>query len=427
MVDVRAPEMIRPRRNRSVRMRTMTDTPIPAAMFGRRIGIFIAAASVIGALSFGVRSSFGIFLQPISADFGWGREVFAFSIALSSFLWGAAQPFAGMLADRYGSGRVLFVGTLMYAAGTALMAWSSTPLAAHLTIGVLVGLGSAGCGLWIVYSAVARVVTPERRTLALGIISAAGSFGQFAMVPIGQAFLDAYGWQTAFILLGIIVLVMLPMAGVVTGRSETPVVSPQRFRSAMAEAARHRGYLLLNAGFFVCGFHVVFIATHLPAYVTDRGLPAEIGAWTLAVVGLVNIAGSLIAGVLGDRYSKKGVLMLLYLGRALIITAFVLSPATIANTLAFGAAMGLMWFSTVPLTTSLVAQIFGPQYLGTLSGIVFLSHQTGAFLGAWLGGRLFDVTGSYEITWWIAVALGVVAAIIHYPIDERPIERAVPA
>ena len=405
----------------------MIDTHNSAARTGRKIAIFIAAGSVIGALSFGIRSSFGIFLQPISADFGWGREVFAFSIALSSFLWGAAQPFAGMLADRFGSGRVLVAGTLMYAAGTALMAWSSTPLLAHLTVGVLVGLGSAGCGLWIVYTAVSRVVAPERRTLALGIISAAGSFGQFAMVPIGQAFLNAYGWQTAFILLGIISLIMVPMAGAITGRAATPTVSPQRFRSAMAEAAHHRGYLLLNAGFFVCGFHVVFIATHLPAYVVDIGLPAEIGAWTLALVGLVNIAGSLVAGVLGDRFSKKSILTLLYLARALVIAVFVLSPPSIASTLIFGAAMGLLWFSTVPLTSSLVAQIFGPQYMGTLNGIVYLSHQTGAFLGAWLGGRLFDLTGSYEITWWIAVGLGIFAAVIHYPIDERPIERVIPA
>jgi MFS family permease len=405
----------------------MTETATAIFYSRHRIAIFIAAASMIGALSFGIRSSFGIFLQPISADFGWGREIFAFSIALSSLLWGAAQPFAGMLADRYGSGRVLIIGTLMYAVGTALMAWSSTPTQAHLTIGVLVGLGSAGCGLWIVYAAAARVVAPERRTLALGIISAAGSFGQFAMVPIGQAFLVAYGWQTAFILLGIISLFMLPMSAIVTGRAKTPTVSPQGFRSAMTEAARHRGYLLLNAGFFVCGFHVVFIATHLPAYVADRGLPAEIGAWTLAVVGLVNIFGAIISGALGDRHSKKGLLTLLYLGRALVITAFVLSPATIANTLAFGAAMGLLWFSTVPLTTSLVAQIFGSQYLGTLSGIVYLSHQAGAFLGAWLGGRLFDTTGSYDIAWWIAIALGLLAAALHYPIDERPIERTSPA
>lgn len=395
--------------------------------FGRRAVVLIAAAGVITALSFGIRTAFGIFLQPVSADLGWGREIFAFSIALSGLLWGAAQPFAGMLADRFGSGRVLVVGALMYAAGTALMAWSSTPAAAHLTIGVLVGLGSAGCGMWIVYAATARAVAPQRRTLALGIVSAAGSFGQFAMVPIGQAFLDAYGWRTAFILLGIVALVMLPMAGAVTGRAAAPRVSPQRFRSAMAEAARHRGYLLLTAGFFVCGFQVVFIATHLPAYVADRGLPAEIGAWTLALVGIVNIAGSIASGVLGDRFSKKGLLTLLYVSRAVVISVFVLSPVSVAGTLAFGAAIGVVWFSTVPLTTSLVAQIFGPQYMGTLSGIVFFSHQSGAFLGAWLGGLLFDATGSYDAAWWIAVALGLLAAVLHYPIDERPIERAAPA
>lgn len=416
---------VRAQRTTTVAGRGVTDSAASAA-FGKRVVILIAAASVVAALSFGIRSSFGIFLQPVSADLGWGREVFAFSIAFSSGLWGVAQPFAGMLADRFGSGRVLAVGALMYAAGVTLMAWSSTPTAAHLTVGVLVGLGNAGCGLWIVYAAAARAVAPRRRTLALGIISAAGSFGQFAMVPIGQAFLDAYGWQTAFVLLGIVALVMLPMGGAVTGRAAAPRVSPQRFRSAMAEAARHRGYLLLTAGFFVCGFQVVFIATHLPAYVADRGLSAEVGAWTLALVGLVNIAGSIASGVLGDRFSKKGILTLLYLSRAVVITIFVLSPVSVAGALAFGVAIGVVWFSTVPLTTSLVAQIFGPQYMGTLSGIVFFSHQSGAFLGAWLGGRLFDATGSYDAAWWVAVALGLVAAALHYPIDERPIGRAAP-
>ena len=405
----------------------MTHSATASAAFRRQVIVIIAAASVVAALSFGIRSSFGIFLQPVSADLGWGREVFAFSIALSSVLWGAAQPFAGMLADRFGSGRVLAAGALMYAAGIALMAWSSTPLAAHLTIGVLVGLGNAGCGLWIVYAAVARAAAPERRTLAVGIVSAAGSFGQFAVVPVGQAFLDAYGWQTAFVLLGIAALAMLPMAGAITGRAAAPAVAPQRFRAALTEAARHRGYLLLNAGFFVCGFQVIFISTHLPAYVADRGLPAEVGAWTLALVGLVNIVGSIVSGMLGDRFSKKSLLTLLYLGRAVMIATFVLTPPSVAGTLTFGVVMGLVWFSVIPLTTALVAQIFGSQYLGTLSGIVFLSHQTGAFLGAWLGGRLFDVTGSYDITWWIAVALGLVAAALHYPIDERPLGRAAPA
>lgn len=405
----------------------MTDSATASAAFRRQVIVIIAAASVVAALSFGIRSSFGIFLQPVSADLGWGREIFAFSIALSSVLWGAAQPFAGMLADRFGSGRVLAAGALMYAAGIALMAWSSTPLAAHLTIGVLVGLGNAGCGLWIVYAAVARAAAPERRTLAVGIVSAAGSFGQFAVVPVGQAFLDAYGWQTAFVLLGIAALAMLPMAGAITGRAAAPAVAPQRFRAALTEAARHRGYLLLNAGFFVCGFQVIFISTHLPAYVADRGLPAEIGAWTLALVGLVNIVGSIVSGMLGDRFSKKSLLTLLYLGRAVMIAAFVLTPPSVAGTLTFGVVMGLVWFSVIPLTTALVAQIFGSQYLGTLSGIVFLSHQTGAFLGAWLGGRLFDATGSYDVTWWIAVGLGLAAAALHYPIDERPLRRAAPA
>lgn len=405
----------------------MTGTRSASAGISRSLALIILAGSVIGGLSFGIRSSFGIFLQPVTADLGWSREVFALAIAIQQFLWGAAQPLAGIIADRFGAGRVIVVGGIMYAAGTALMSASSTPLDAHLTIGVLVGLGMAGCGMWVAFAAVGRAVAPERRTFALGIVGAASSLGQFAMVPIGQAFLDAYGWQTALVLLGIVSLAMIPMAGPLRGRAPTATIAPQSFRAAMAEASRHRGYLLLNAGFFVCGFHVLFIGTHLPAYIVDRGLAPEVGAWALALVGLFNIVGSFAAGVVGDRFSKKNILSLLYLGRSIVITGLVLLPASTGNTLLFGAAMGLLWLSTVPITSSLVAQIFGPQYLGTLSGIVFFSHQIGAALGAWLGGSLFDITGSYDITWWTAVALGIFAALIHYPIDERPIERAAPA
>ena len=399
----------------------------PEFKVARSLALIIIAGCVIGGLSYGIRSSFAIFLQPISNDLYWSREVFALAIATQQLLWGAAQPFAGIIADRYGSGRVILIGALMYSAGTALMAWSTTPLAAHLTVGVLMGFGMAGCGMWVAFAAVGRAVSPQRRTFAIGIVGAATSFGQFIMVPIGQAFLNAYGWQTAFLLLGTIALVMVLMAPVLGGRPETATTMSQSFREAMTEAARHRGFLLLNIGFFVCGFHVLFIGTHLPAYIVDRGLSPDIGAWALATVGLFNVIGSFASGILGDRFSKKRILCLLYLGRAIAITGFVLLPATSGNAILFGMTMGLLWLSTVPVTSSLVAQIFGPQYMATLFGIVFFSHQVGASLGAWLGGSLYDLTGSYELIWWINIALGIFAAIIHYPIDERPLERSVPA
>ncbi len=409
-------------------MRTMTEPAnSPTARVTRSLALIVFAGCVIGGLSYGIRSSFAVFLQPISTDLEWSREVFALAIAIQQLLWGAAQPFAGMIADRFGSGRVILLGTLLYAAGTALMAWSTTPLATHLTIGILMGFGMAGCGMWVAFAAVGRAVSPRRRAFAIGIVGAATSFGQFIMVPIGQAFLDAYGWQTAFLLLGAIALIMVLMAPMLRGRPETATTMTQSFREAMHEAARHRGFLLLNTGFFVCGFHVLFIGTHLPASIVDRGLSADVGAWALATVGLFNVIGSFVAGILGDRFSKKRILCLLYLGRAISITGFVMLPATPENAILFGATMGLLWLSTVPVTSALVAQIFGPQYMATLFGVVFFSHQIGAFLGSWAGGRLFDLTGSYDTAWWISVVLGVFAAIIHYPIDERPLERPAPA
>jgi len=405
----------------------MTNTSLTQYKYGRALATIVFAGAVIAGLSFGVRISFGIFLLPISSDLSWGREVFALSIAVQHFIWGAAQPFAGVIADRYGSGRMLAIGCLMYAAGTAFMAWASSPLMAHITAGMLVGFGTAGCGLWIAFAAVGRVVAPERRTLALGIVSVGASIGQFIMVPIGQAFLNAYGWQTAFLLLGLCVLAMLPMAWPLRGKPVTADIGQQSFSEAMAEAVQHRGFLLLNAGFFICGFQVVFLATHLPASLVDRGLSAEIGAWALGTIGLVNILGSLIAGILGDRMSKKGLLCLLYLGRAIAVIAFVMLPATPLNAIIFAITIGLLWLSVVPVTSALVAQIFGAQYMATLFGIVFFSHQVGAFLGAWLGGSLYELTGSYTLIWWINIALGVFAALVHYPIDERPLERPAPA
>lgn len=373
-------------------------------------------------LSFGTRQGFGLFLQPISAEFGWGREVFALAIAIQNLVVGAAQPFTSAVADRYGTGRMVAIGGLLYAGGLYMMANASTPFDAYLSMGVLVGLGLSGTSFAIVFSAIARVVPDERRTFALGAVSSIGSLGTFTMVPLGQAFLDAYGWVTVLTMLCFVILLTVPVAFVLKGKPNVHG-SKQSLREALREARGHRGYRLLVAGFFVCGFHVAYIATHLPSYIVDRGLSAELGAWTLGLVGLFNVVGALGGGYLGDKISKRYLLSALYFGRAVLFTVFVLTPLTEITVLLFGVTMGLLWLSTVPVTSALVAQIFGPQYMATLFGIVFFSHQIGGFLGAWLGGYVFDTTGSYDLVWWISVALGLASAALHLPIDEKPVSR----
>ena len=384
--------------------------------------VIIACGGLVLLLSIGVRNSFGIFLQPISAELGWSREVFALTLAIQNLFWGVSQPFAGMIADRYGSGRVIVVGALIYAAGLLLMSVSSTPLSTHITIGVMIGIG--GCGFAIVLASVGRSVPPERRAMALGFASALGSFGQFSLLPLGQVLIDGQGWSMTFVVFGVMMLLIVPLASMLSGRpASTPEAESLSLREALREAAGHSGFLYLNAGFFVCGFHVTFIATHLPAYVGDLGLSPTLGAWALGTVGLFNIIGSLLAGILGDRFSKKYLLSFLYMARAVVITLFILTPPSTLTVLLFAGSMGLLWLSTVPLTSALVAQLFGTQYMSTLFGIVFFSHQIGAFLGAWLGGRLYVETGSYEITWWVSVGLGVMSSLLHWPIDERPAAR----
>ena len=386
--------------------------------------VIIACGGLVLLLSIGVRNSFGIFLQPISAELGWSREVLALTLAIQNLFWGVSQPFAGMIADRYGSGRVIVVGALIYAAGLLLMSVSSTPLSTHITIGVMIGIGIGGCGFAIVLASVGRSVPPERRAMALGFASALGSFGQFSLLPLGQVLIDGQGWSMTFVVFGVMMLLIVPLASMLSGRpASTPEAESLSLREALREAAGHSGFLYLNAGFFVCGFHVTFIATHLPAYVGDLGLSPQLGAWALGTVGLFNIFGSLLAGVMGDRFSKKYLLSFLYMARAVIITIFILTPPSTLTVLLFAGSMGLLWLSTVPLTSALVAQLFGTQYMSTLFGIVFFSHQIGAFLGAWLGGRLYVETGSYEITWWVSVGLGVMSSLLHWPIDERPAAR----
>jgi predicted MFS family arabinose efflux permease len=390
--------------------------------------LILVCASAVLILSFGVRTSFGIFLAPVTTDLGLGRTSFAFAIAIQSLLWGVSQPFAGAIADRYGSGRVVAVCALMYVLGLVLMSSASTGTDLVLSNGVLIGLGLSGTGFPVILSVVGRSVSESRRSLFLGLASAGGSSGQVLMVPLGQLFLDSFGWSTALLCFALLCAVMVPLAAVLSGKNTD---GPERLRTqslteAVAEASRHGGYWYLTAGFFVCGFHVTFIATHLPAYIIDRGATPALGAVALALIGFGNIIGSLTCGVLGGRYPKKRLLAGLYLARSVVISLFILTPVSDLSIMLFAAGIGMLWLGTVPLTSGLVAQIFGVRYMATLFGFVFFSHQVGSFLGAWLGGYVFDATGSYDIVWWIAIVLGVVAAALHWPIDERPLVRAAP-
>jgi predicted MFS family arabinose efflux permease len=385
----------------------------------------IVCGSLICLISVGVRAGFGLFLPAVSGDLGWGREVFALGIAIQNLVWGLGLPFFGIAADKWGSGRTIALGGLCYAAGVALMSATTTPLSFHLSAGLMVGLGLSGTGFGVVLAAMGKAAGPERRSLALGFGAAAGSLGQFTLVPVGQMLLAAYGWQTAFLLLAAISTLMLPLIWPLRSPpAARPVVGVQSLGAALAEARRHRGYCLLTCGYFVCGFHVAFISVHLPAYVVDKGLSPEIGAWALALVGLMNVAGSLLSGYVGGRWSKKNSLCVIYASRAVVFTVFVLTPTSVASVLGFAVVMGFLWLSTVPLTTAVVAQIFGPRYMATLVGIVFLSHQLGSFSGVWLGGYLYDATGSYDAVWWLGVVLAVTAALLHWPIDERALRPA---
>ena len=383
----------------------------------------IACGAFILLLSFGIRSNFGLFLQPMSLEFGWGREVFALAMAIQNLLWGISQPFVGAIADKWGTARTVVGGGLLYALGVYLMSTTASPPELYFSGGVLIGLALSGTSFGVVLAAVGRSVPPERRSVALGITTAVGSLGQFLLPPIGQAFLSAYGWQTALLLLALGSLAMVLAAGGVRGRMATLAHGEQTIREALEEARRHSGYLYLTAGFFVCGWHVAFIAVHLPAYLADGGLSTEIAAWCLALVGLCNVIVSYVAGVLGGRFSKRYCLSALYAARSVLILAFIALPLSAASALTFSALIGLLWLSTVPLTSGLVAQIFGPRYMATLFGIVFLSHQIGSFLGIWLGGYLYDAYGSYDVIWWLSIALGLVAALLHWPIDERAVPR----
>jgi len=393
----------------------------------RTMWIVICCAAGLVTVTMGLRAGFGLFLTPISVDLGMGREVFAFAVAVQNLVWGAASPFFGGLADKYGAVRVSILGISFYIAGLILMAFTSGPFEV-IAGNLLVGLALGAAGLSTVIGSVARIVPAEKRSLVLGILTAGGSIGQFALVPFTQVLIDGFGWAYAFIGLAFTAGLMFPLLwGVREAPKAAATSRGQTLGEALSEAFRHRGFWLLTVGFFVCGFHVVFVATHLPAYLGDKGMPGWLGASALMLVGLFNIIGSYAAGALGGRYQKKNLLTILYLLRSLVFLLFILLPISNFTVLAFSALLGLLWLSTVPLTSGLIGTVFGPAYMSLLYGVVFFSHQIGSFFGAWLGGKLYDMFGSYDAMWWISVALGLGAAALHWPILERPVARLAPA
>jgi len=383
--------------------------------------------SLVISLAMGLRHGFGLFLEPMSSDLGWGREVFAFALALQNLLWGLAQPFTGALADRFGAARTVVAGGLLYALGLAFMGLSDSALGMSLSAGVLIGLGLSGTTFSVVLGAVGRAVAPEKRSLAMGIVSAAGSFGQFAMLPGTLGLLGWLGWSSALLAMGALAALMVPLGAMLRDRPAPRQDSDISLGAALQEATGHRGFWLLCLGFFVCGFQVVFIGVHLPGYLFDNGLPVQVGSTVLALVGLFNIAGTYAAGWLGGRYSKARLLTWLYLIRGVVIAAFVFLPLSTASAYLFGIAIGLLWLSTVPLTNGIVAAVYGVRHLSMLGGIVFLFHQVGSFLGVWLGGYLYDLTGHYDLVWQIAILLSVMAAVLHWFISEAPLQRPLPA
>ena len=387
--------------------------------------LVISAGCLISLIGFGVRSGFGLFLEPMTVARDWNREIYGFAMALQNLFWGLSLPFAGALADRFGPVWVIICGAIMYALAVYGMSIADTPMLLHLAGGVLAGLGIAFSAFTIAMASMARVVEPHRRSMVLGLGTAAGSLGQFLFSPITQGFIGAFGWITALVLLASILMIMVPLSFVLPNDPNQSVgeTAEQTMGEALREASGHLGYILLTTGFFVCGFHLAFITVHFPAYIQDLGLDPVIGAWAIGVIGLMNIVGSFLSGIAGQRYSMKMGLSLIYFCRSIAILALLVLPKTPLVILVFAGAIGILWLSTVPLTTGIVAQVFGVRYMSMLFGIVFLSHQIGSFLGVWLGGRIYDQTGSYDGIWYAGIILGLAAALIHLPINERPLPR----
>ena len=404
-----------------------TDSPAAPRVSTWRIPIvLVLLGCAISVLTFGPRSAMGLFLTPLSQAHGWGRDVFALALAIQNLLWGAGLPFTGAIADKYGAPRVLSAGAVLYALGLYLTATASTSGVLYLSAGGLIGLGLSGCAVPTVIGALGKLLPDSWRTAAFGAVTAAGSFGQFLFSPLAVHFTDAYGWQNTLVIFSCLLLFVIPISMLLFAPRKTgasAAAPSQSLTQALAEAFGHRSYVLLVLGFFTCGFQLAFVTVHLPSYLVDRGLSAEVGGWTLAIIGLFNIVGSLGSGALAAFLPKRYILSFIYFARALSIVAFITMPASTGATLLFGAVTGLLWLSTVPPTSGLVALMFGTRWLTMLFGFAFFSHQVGGFLGVWLGGIVFERTGSYDAIWWLSVLFGVLSAIINLPIVEKPVQR----
>jgi len=405
-------------------IQTRTDDGPEARTFSPVL--IVACGCLIGLLTFGPRSSIGLFQLPMTSEFGWGRDVFSFAIAIQNLLWGVGQPFAGALADRFGTIKMIVLGALLYAGGLVLMAFGSTQGMITMGAGVMIGLGLSGASFNLILGAFGKLLPDKWRGLAFGAGTAAGSFGQFLFPPIGATLIDSIGWHETAFVFAVTLLAVLPLSIPLSTRGlskSNTTGAGQSIRQALSEAFQHRSYVLLVLGFFTCGFQLAFITAHMPAYLKDIGMPAWVGGWTLAIIGLANAVGSLTSGWLSGRMPKRYILSIIYFGRSLAVIAFILIPASPMTALLFGLVMGLFWLSTVPPTSSLVAVMFGTRYLAMLYGFAFFSHQVGGFLGVWLGGILYESTGSYQIVWWLSIALGVASAVINLPIKETAVVR----
>ncbi|MEY4710788.1 MAG: hypothetical protein RIS88_238 [Pseudomonadota bacterium] len=386
----------------------------------------LACGAAIVTLSMGIRHGFGLWLQPVTQAQGWTRETFSFALAVQNLTWGLTGIFAGMLADRFGAFRVLVGGCILYALGLLGMAWAPTPWLFALTAGLLIGSAQAGTTYPVIYGVIGRQIDPAKRSWAMGVAAAAGSFGQFLMVPVEGMLIASFGWQEALVILGIAALLIGPLALGLREPGFAGGTAPRRDQTigqALREAARYPSFQLLVLGYFVCGFQVVFIGVHMPSYLKDKGLTPEVASYSLALIGLFNVFGTYIAGALGQKLAKQKILAFIYAARAVAISVFLLVPLTPLSVYIFSAVMGLLWLSTVPPTTALVAQIFGVAHLSMLGGIAFFSHQVGSFMGVWLGGFLYDRTGSYDVVWQLSIALGLVAAALNLPVRGAPIQR----
>ncbi len=398
----------------------------------RTPAIIVVCGCLIAGISYGPRASLGLFLTPLTQANGWGRDVFALALALQMLMWGVGQPFAGAIADRYGTPQVLCAGAILYAIGLVMMAYSTTPGMLDLAAGFFIGFGLAGSSFTIVLAAFGKLLPERWRTLAFGAGTAAGSFGQFLYSPMAVLLIDNVDWQSTLVIFGAAMLLVLPLSiALMTPQASHGAVAaapaPQSLRQAIEEALVNRSYLLLVLGFFTCGFQLQFITIHMPAYLTDRGMSVDVGAWTLGVIGLFNIVGSLGSGWLASFLPKRYILSAIYFARALAVLAFISFPVTPVSCILFGAVIGLLWLSTVAPTNGIVVVIFGTRWLAMLTGFAFFSHQVGGFLGVWLGGVVFERTGSYDVLWWLSILFGVLSAIINLPIVEKPVVRLTPA